>query len=113
MIFFLIFIIYIIIIFFFYFKDDEAEKEKTKQRQDELQRQEKIESKLYESVQLLMKLIFNVKAMEEQMLEMNYDAKKAPLGLFHLESLFFFFKKKKKKKKCINPKFRKAHKRTN
>ena len=38
------------------------------------------ESKLDEPVQRLIELIFNVRAMEEAMLEMEYDTAKAPLG---------------------------------
>ena len=38
------------------------------------------ESKLPLPVQTLMQTIFNIRMMEEQVMEMNYDAKKAPLG---------------------------------
>ena len=38
------------------------------------------ESKLAKPVQSLMEMIFNIQMMEKQVLEMNYDAKKAPLG---------------------------------
>ena len=38
------------------------------------------ESKLDESVQSFIKLIFNMKMMQKQMVEIGYDAKKMPLG---------------------------------
>lgn len=37
-------------------------------------------STLAKPVQSLMEMIFNIKMMEQQVLEMNYDAMKAPLG---------------------------------
>lgn len=39
-----------------------------------------VESKLDNSVQELLKLICNLQNMEETVLEMKYDTKKAPLG---------------------------------
>jgi len=36
-----------------------------------------------------MELIFNVKAMEETVMEMNYDTKKAPLGTNKTRQPFF------------------------
>ncbi|OQV17931.1 Poly [ADP-ribose] polymerase 2 [Hypsibius exemplaris] len=38
------------------------------------------ESKLSKPVQSLMSTIFNIRMMEQQVMEMNYDARKAPLG---------------------------------
>lgn len=53
----------------------------------------KPESQLDLRVQELIKLICNVQAMEEMMIEMKYDIKKAPLGRTSdsiLHSLFIF-----------------------
>ncbi|GCC42119.1 hypothetical protein chiPu_0026173 [Chiloscyllium punctatum] len=40
----------------------------------------KLESKLDHRVQELIELICNIKAMEEMVVQMKYDTKKAPLG---------------------------------
>ena len=62
--------------------DHTASKEEAVQ---EIKKQEKElaqipDSKLDPELKALVELIFNVKEMEAAMLEMNYDAKKAPLG---------------------------------
>ncbi|GAU96892.1 hypothetical protein RvY_08263-2 [Ramazzottius varieornatus] len=44
-------------------------------------------STLAKPVQSLMEMIFNIKMMEQQVLEMNYDAKKAPLGKLTTEQV--------------------------
>lgn len=44
--------------------------------------EEVAKSKLDASVQILLKLICDIKAMEQTVIEMEYDAEKAPLGIY-------------------------------
>ena len=69
------------------YDDDDEEKEKEKEKEKDKEKESKtetkenvIESKLEKSVQDLVKLIFNMKIMKQQMIEIGYDAKKMPLG---------------------------------
>jgi len=58
-------------------EEDEAEE---KRKKEENKPKKIVESKLQPTLRSLVELIFNVSEMEAAMLEMNYDAKKAPLG---------------------------------
>ena len=61
--------------FFFELQNEEETK-----KEESLKSPLKLESQLDLRVQELIKLICNVQAMEEMMVEMKYDTKKAPLG---------------------------------
>ena len=50
----------------------------------------KPKSQLDERVQQLIELICNVQAMEDTVVEMKYDAKKAPLGTIYFTDAFYF-----------------------
>ena len=63
--------------FLFFF---ELQKEEETKKEESLKSTLKLESQLDLRVQELIKLICNVQAMEEMMVEMKYDTKKAPLG---------------------------------
>ena len=63
--------------FFFFF---ELQNEEETKKEESLKSPLKLESQLDLRVQELIKLICNVQAMEEMMVEMKYDTKKAPLG---------------------------------
>lgn len=68
---------YNIFFLFFFF---ELQKEEETKKEESLKSSLKLESQLDLRVQELIKLICNVQAMEEMMVEMKYDTKKAPLG---------------------------------
>ena len=57
-------------------KKEEEEKPETNKDKDE----EEVKSDLPDSVQNLIRLIFDMKMMDKQMKEIGYDAKKMPLG---------------------------------
>ncbi|XP_023231702.1 poly [ADP-ribose] polymerase 2-like isoform X3 [Centruroides sculpturatus] len=60
------------------------------------------ESELKKELQDLMKLIFDLKAMEEVVKKMNYDAKKNPLGKLTKEQISSGFLALKRIESCIN-----------
>lgn len=61
----------------------------------------KLESQLDLRVQELIKLICNVQAMEEMMVEMKYDTKKAPLGKLTMAQIKAGYQSLKKIEDCI------------
>jgi len=62
---------------------------------------EKVESKLPNSVQELIKLICDIKTMEEAVIEMKYDTKKAPLGKITVEQIKAGYSALKKISECV------------
>lgn len=66
--------------FFPFFFSFELQNEEETKKEESLKSPLKLESQLDLRVQELIKLICNVQAMEEMMVEMKYDTKKAPLG---------------------------------
>ncbi|XP_043914187.1 poly [ADP-ribose] polymerase 2 isoform X2 [Protopterus annectens] len=62
------------------------------------------ESKLDKRIQDLVELICNIQAMEETVMEMKYDTKKAPLGKLTVEQIKAGYKSLKKIEDCINRK---------
>ncbi|XP_058149820.1 poly [ADP-ribose] polymerase 2 isoform X2 [Dasypus novemcinctus] len=75
-------------------------KEETKQ-EDSLKSFLKPESRLDLRVQELIKLICNVQAMEEMVVEMKYDLKKAPLGKLTVAQIKAGYQSLKKIEDCI------------
>ncbi|MGH0146969.1 UNVERIFIED_CONTAM: hypothetical protein FKN15_009380 [Acipenser sinensis] len=75
-------------------EDDEVKKESKAQKHEE--------SKLDKRVQSLIELISNIKAMEECILEMKFDTKKAPLGKLTVEQIKAGYQSLKKVEDCIN-----------
>uniref|UniRef100_A0A452FZE1 Poly [ADP-ribose] polymerase n=1 Tax=Capra hircus TaxID=9925 RepID=A0A452FZE1_CAPHI len=63
-----------------------TQNEEETKKEESLKSPLKLESQLDLRVQELIKLICNVQAMEEMMVEMKYDTKKAPLDLFQMEN---------------------------
>ena len=61
-------------------EEDEENKKKRTEALEELKSRPIPESKLDKRVQDLIELVCNVRAMEEALLEMKFDAKKNPLG---------------------------------
>ncbi|XP_044137189.1 poly [ADP-ribose] polymerase 2-like [Bufo gargarizans] len=61
----------------------------------------KVESKLDNSVQELLKLICNLQNMEETVLEMKYDTKKAPLGKLTVEQIRAGYSSLQRLENCI------------
>ncbi|XP_040272689.1 poly [ADP-ribose] polymerase 2 [Bufo bufo] len=61
----------------------------------------KVESKLDNSVQELLKLICNLQNMEETVLEMKYDTKKAPLGKLTVEQIRAGYSSLQRIENCI------------
>ncbi|XP_066459830.1 poly [ADP-ribose] polymerase 2 [Eleutherodactylus coqui] len=61
----------------------------------------KVESKLDISVQELLKLICNIQNMEETVLEMKYDTKKAPLGKLTVEQIRAGYSSLQRIENCI------------
>ena len=59
-------------------KEDEAEKKVTNNNKDN--DEPEVQSSLPKSVQDLIRLIFDMKMMDNQMKEIGYDAKRMPLG---------------------------------
>jgi poly [ADP-ribose] polymerase len=68
-----------------YDDEDEKPKQEKKAKLDEDEKQ--VASKLDPSVKDLVKLIFNTKLMQKQMVEIGYDAKKMPLGKLSKETI--------------------------
>ncbi|MGH0140553.1 UNVERIFIED_CONTAM: hypothetical protein FKN15_023221 [Acipenser sinensis] len=75
-------------------EDDEVKKESKAQKHEE--------SKLDKRVQSLIELISNIQAMEECILEMKFDTKKAPLGKLTVEQIKAGYQSLKKVEDCIN-----------
>ncbi|XP_046511423.1 poly [ADP-ribose] polymerase 2 isoform X2 [Equus quagga] len=75
-------------------------EEETK-KEESLKSPLKPESQLDLRVQELIKLICNVQAMEEMMVEMKYDAKKAPLGKLTVAQIKAGYQSLKKIEDCI------------
>ncbi|XP_033853005.3 poly [ADP-ribose] polymerase 2 isoform X1 [Acipenser ruthenus] len=75
-------------------EDDEVKKECKAQKHEE--------SKLDKRVQSLIELISNIQAMEECILEMKFDTKKAPLGKLTVEQIKAGYQSLKKVEDCIN-----------
>ncbi|KAM3940243.1 poly [ADP-ribose] polymerase 2-like isoform 3-T3 [Leptodactylus fuscus] len=61
----------------------------------------KVESKLDNSIQELLKLICNLQNMEETVLEMKYDTKKAPLGKLTVEQIRAGYSSLQRIENCI------------
>jgi len=61
-------------------EDNKETKVKKEEGVKEEEQEKEVESKLDEKIQDLIKLIFDVKKMTETVVEMQYDANKAPLG---------------------------------
>jgi len=64
-------------------------------------KEEPVESKLPKSVQDLISLICNIKTMEEAVIEMKYDTKKAPLGKITVEQIKAGYLALKKISECV------------
>ena len=64
-------------------------------------KQEPVESKLSKSVQELIKLICDIKTMEEAVIEMKYDTKKAPLGKITVDQIKAGYSSLKKISECV------------
>ncbi|XP_007949309.1 poly [ADP-ribose] polymerase 2 [Orycteropus afer afer] len=75
--------------------------EKETKEEESLKSSLKPESRLDLRVQELMKLICNVQAMEEMMVEMKYDTKKAPLGKLTVAQIKAGYQSLKKIEDCI------------
>ncbi|KAF8949348.1 Poly [ADP-ribose] polymerase 2 [Haplosporangium gracile] len=61
-------------------EDDEEAEAKKAAKKEKKEAQSIPESKLHPKVQDLVSMIFNTKMMDQQMIELDYDAKKMPLG---------------------------------
>ncbi|XP_056384554.1 poly [ADP-ribose] polymerase 2 isoform X3 [Hyla sarda] len=61
----------------------------------------KVESKLDNTIQELLKLICNLQNMEETVLEMKYDTKKAPLGKLTMEQIHAGYSSLQRIENCI------------
>ncbi|XP_067837774.1 poly [ADP-ribose] polymerase 2, partial [Heptranchias perlo] len=83
-----------------YSGDAAAEKESGKV--GEAARAPKAESKLDRRVQELIELICNIRAMEEMVLQMKYDTKKAPLGKLTTDQIKAGYLSLQKIEDCIN-----------
>ncbi|XP_075685252.1 poly [ADP-ribose] polymerase 2 [Rhinoderma darwinii] len=68
---------------------------------DKPEKAPKVESKLDNSVQELLKLMCNLQNMEETVLEMKYDTKKAPLGKLTVEQIHAGYSSLKRIENCI------------
>ena len=64
-------------------------------------KEEPVESKLPQSVQDLISLICNIKTMEEAVIEMQYDTKKAPLGKVTVEQIKAGYSALKRISECV------------
>ncbi|XP_006012127.1 poly [ADP-ribose] polymerase 2 isoform X2 [Latimeria chalumnae] len=84
-----------------YGSDTKKEEEETETEQEAVKRA-KLESKLDPRVQALISLICDIKTMEEMILEMKYDTKKAPLGKLTTEQIKAGYQSLKKIEDCIN-----------
>uniref|UniRef100_A0A452R650 Poly [ADP-ribose] polymerase n=1 Tax=Ursus americanus TaxID=9643 RepID=A0A452R650_URSAM len=82
-------------------KYDMLEMDYTTTTQESLQSPLKPESQLDLRVQELIELICNVQAMEEMMVEMKYDTKKAPLGKLTVAQIKAGYRSLKKIEDCI------------
>ena len=67
----------------------------------EKMKEEPVESKLPKSVQDLISLICNIKTMEEAVVEMQYDTKKAPLGKITVEQIKAGYLALKRISECV------------
>ena len=67
----------------------------------ELEDESKVESKLPASVQDLVSLICNIKTMEDAVIEMKYDTKKAPLGKITVEQIKAGYSALKRISECV------------
>ncbi|XP_038070254.1 poly [ADP-ribose] polymerase 2-like [Patiria miniata] len=67
-------------------------------------KKEKVASKLDKKVQDLIQLICNIQAMEDMVVEMKYDAQKAPLGKLTQDQIKAGYSALKKIEQCINSK---------
>ncbi|XP_033626574.1 poly [ADP-ribose] polymerase 2-like isoform X2 [Asterias rubens] len=65
-------------------------------------KKEKVASKLDKKVQDLIQLICNIQAMEDMVVEMKYDAQKAPLGKLTQDQIKAGYSALKKIEQCIN-----------
>ena len=78
-------------------KKDDAVDGVKKEFEDE----SKVESKLPASVQDLVSLICNIKTMEDAVIEMKYDTKKAPLGKITVEQIKAGYSALKRISECV------------
>ncbi|XP_055393186.1 poly [ADP-ribose] polymerase 2 isoform X2 [Bubalus kerabau] len=78
-----------------------TQNEEETKKEESLKSPLKLESQLDLRVQELIKLICNVQAMEEMMVEMKYDTKKAPLGKLTVAQIKAGYQSLKKIEDCI------------
>ncbi|XP_040082996.1 poly [ADP-ribose] polymerase 2 [Oryx dammah] len=78
-----------------------TQNEEEAKKEESLKSPLKLESQLDLRVQELIKLICNVQAMEEMMVEMKYDTKKAPLGKLTVAQIKAGYQSLKKIEDCI------------
>ncbi|ELK35509.1 Poly [ADP-ribose] polymerase 2 [Myotis davidii] len=78
-----------------------TQNEEETKKEESLKSPLKLESQLDLRLQELIKLICNVQAMEEMMIEMKYDTKKAPLGKLTVAQIKAGYQSLKKIEDCI------------